>query len=123
MKLARIATPVLILVVTITAAAVVVFGQWRPSPFSANGSVAIDSAYAVERYRTQLSLWMCRCKAVNGGELFLEGEKVADVAPLTEFRPLAGHLDRGRDLRPVRGVFELRSGRTVATLQGDVHRR
>jgi hypothetical protein len=122
MKRARIATPVLILVVT-TAAAAVVFGQRRPPPLSPDGSVAARRATVSERHWSPRSPWACDCKAAGGGELFLDGVKVADVPASTEWQELRGSYDRGDELRPVRGLFELRSGRTVATLQADVLRR
>ena len=70
--------------------------------------------------------WVCVCKASNGGELFLDGVKVADVPPSMVCGPVEPLVDGdGRSVevaRPVRGLFELQSGRAVVTLQGDVYR-
>jgi len=122
MKRTRIATPVLLLVVTITAAAVV-FGQLRPQPISADSSVAIEVAYLGEDNPPR---WFYFCRATEGGGLYLDGLKVADVPPSTVCRPVEPLVDGdGRSVevaRPVRGLFELQSGRAVVTLQGDVYR-
>ena len=82
MKRARIATPIVILGITI-AASVFVLTRPRPSPFSPDGTVAIECAGVITHAYDSSVIYACRCKAAEGGELFLDGVKVADVPPST----------------------------------------
>ena len=121
MKRARIATPIVILGITI-AASVFVLTRPRPSPFSPDGTVAIECAGVITHAYDSSVIYACRCKAAEGGELFLDRVKIADVPPSTGWHGPHGDFDCD-ELRPVRGLFELRSGRTVVMLRGDVLRR